>query len=368
MDPLSIIAGVIAITQVIGSSLAVVRTIRQTAEVPDQLLTLNNELVDLGLLLAELGEALKAKNLGSTNLAALQDILERTRPLVDQSRDIIEGCCRQVQRASTKAQPRRLLIGFKQRSKILHQQQKLRGIRIELSLALGTTTLSFLKSSHVLLQELTIQTSSISAKIDQSANSTASPDGTVLEPAKQGPDAEQAGQLAREAEPKLPRAGVDLEVKVSAGLKKCRENCACACHQHRRFRSPSFSDKFVGALLVGYMAALRVKGQCDRPTCEGLAETYVRMTYFFPSWFASRALQVAYRSSLAGPELLLRLPRVVDDGYTTLDLSAWGRAGALADALAAKTVAPTDVSAQSGFTGLHVSQPKLAMASSWPVS
>ena len=74
-------------------------------------------------------------------------------------------------------------------------------------------------------------------------------------------------------------------------VRRCADQCDCACHNHYRFCSPSILERLYGRLSMEYSGVrLFQHDKCDRPTCVGQSST--SLTYCFPLWLIARAVHM----------------------------------------------------------------------------
>ncbi|CAN9449244.1 unnamed protein product [Alternaria alternata] len=334
MDPLSITASIIAILGAVKATTKGISRIRQAVHGVEILLSLNNELVDVTLVLTEIEAACNGNNLPPDNLSAVLEVLSRVKPVVEASRDFIEEGGRIVDEI-TSTKKDKTLYAIRQRKEILRHQECVRKAKVELSVTLNVIMAAYSRKGFVALRRIMTMQEIISEKID-SRPTLSAPIGTsnILPTTASG----KSGNLAFE---------------MSAALATCATHCLCACHKPLLLRTSNVVAKTIGFLFLGLTAVPCFRPRCDVSACPGNAATSLKLTYYFPHWFVSRALRFVYQTSLGGPELIIRLPRIVEDDHTTLHLSAWGNAKSLAEELNHKSLAPTDVSGHSGWTGLH---------------
>ena len=93
----------------------------------------------------------------------------------------------------------------------------------------------------------------------------------------------------------------------------CAVNCACKCHRFRQIAPPRILANAFGYGYVETAGSFFRKTRCDTLLCRARATPRVEVQYRLPQWLASRMI-VMWLSSCPprSPELLLRVPRVVD--------------------------------------------------------
>jgi ankyrin repeat protein len=94
--------------------------------------------------------------------------------------------------------------------------------------------------------------------------------------------------------------------------RKCDPWCSCRCHAHTRLRTPQLLQTIIGQLFVGYAGFPALTGSCDLPdTCNGTAQSFVQLNYYFPPWFLARFVTLSLRiSDFQKPEYSLRMLNV----------------------------------------------------------
>ena len=93
----------------------------------------------------------------------------------------------------------------------------------------------------------------------------------------------------------------------------CTAYCACKCHSFRRIRPPRILSNVLGHGYVETAGSFLRKTQCDTELCKAHAAPRVSVQYRLPQWLASRMIVMWLTSCPpCSPELILRVPRVVD--------------------------------------------------------
>lgn len=95
----------------------------------------------------------------------------------------------------------------------------------------------------------------------------------------------------------------------------CTANCPCKCHHFRGIGSPGVLSNILGHGYVETAGSFFCKSQCDTLICKAQAGSRVSIQYRLPQWLASRMIVMWLTSCPpCPPEILLRVPRVVDSG------------------------------------------------------
>jgi ankyrin repeat protein len=101
-----------------------------------------------------------------------------------------------------------------------------------------------------------------------------------------------------------------VEFSAKATFSRCKLTCDCACHHQKRFSTYHFLKHFVGRVFVGYSGLPMFGNACTDSECRRQSPFYLQITYHFPTWFLSRALQMAVLQDLAGdPKFVMTMRR-----------------------------------------------------------
>ena len=167
------------------------------------------------------------------------------------------------------------------------------------------------------------------------------------------PDGELTGPASGEQSFKSTQ---NVRISIRASQLRCTKSCACLCHCRKTYRSPPVLDRFFGALSIGCTGIPKVTPPCDSTECAQRSSPTVLISFFFPSWFLARALIILGRSTPTnGPEMIIRLPRVVGDNALIFDRCAQNDIRAVRELLQQGLASTSDVRCTTGETLLHVS-------------
>jgi hypothetical protein len=156
---------------------------------------------------------------------------------------------------------------------------------------------------------------------------------------------------------KSPARAEGVGVRVSQYTSTCRPGCICACHAHRRSNTPSFVDRVLGQMFVGYAGLPVISPKCDGPACEKSQVPTVNVEYWFPlgfCWSQIVKLQLGYRPSV-GPQFNLTTFRRVPDTAQCVDFALNGNIEGLKGLFKRGLASPWDVSSTRGYTMVRVS-------------
>ena len=149
-------------------------------------------------------------------------------------------------------------------------------------------------------------------------------------------------------------------VRITATVICANRASNCPCHCHRRGRptkrSPKVLDRFIGTLFIGYLGIPYVNAPCDDSDCAQRSGSDIRLAYIFPAWLLARALVILLKLLPAyGPELNIRIPRVVSNSSRLFSCATSGDVDSMKEMLNRGLASPMDVDALTGNTALMVS-------------
>ncbi|MCJ1401216.1 hypothetical protein MMC11_004428 [Xylographa trunciseda] len=126
---------------------------------------------------------------------------------------------------------------------------------------------------------------------------------------------------------------------VQASKDACVAWCSCKCHERHSLRTAQVITNLLGNLSVTFYGLPLLAKPCDQHSCRRRQTAALRVTYRFPTALVQRVLAMSMSfADLRGPEMKVKLPRMVDwtspiwgpaiDGNTALirDLFARGEA------------------------------------------
>ena len=147
----------------------------------------------------------------------------------------------------------------------------------------------------------------------------------------------------------------NTRISMRASQLRCTKGCSCLCHRRRTYRSPPVLARFFGALSIGCAGIPRVTPPCDIVECAQRSSPTVLISFIFPSWFLARALAILGRlTPMNGPEMMIRVPRVVGDNALIFDRCAQNDICAVRELLRDGLASTSDVRCTTGETPLHV--------------
>lgn len=124
--------------------------------------------------------------------------------------------------------------------------------------------------------------------------------------------------------------------------QKCLSWCNCACHIKGNFSSPRTLSALFGELRVQYNGRSRLPCNCS-------PSSSFSVSYRFPQYLLLRyVLLVVYLNQIAGPEYLLRVPRVLPPSHRLWHYSINGDIMAVQNMYSQGLASPYDVNMKNG--------------------
>ncbi|KAK4452177.1 ankyrin repeat-containing domain protein [Podospora aff. communis PSN243] len=375
MDPLSIVAGAIALAQAAAGMAKAAQLLRGFSKARVEFCDLLNEIATLQGIINDIENALidmsrkddkyisPPINLESTSMRlVLQDLNQTTSELEALAERLVEGS-----KGRDGARLHRISRLQWQREKldVVRLREKVRHTRESLTLCFGALHAS--QSAH-----------HVSATLDIKS---------IAE--------DMADQLRHDIPTHIRRTGKDLENRFSAavrqenelllasisqlfqnkqalsqeGLKeqgrkpsgpgpaicvqaelrqRCELTCKCQCHKKTSIKTPTWLQPVVGAFLVNYNS-LPVLGPrpCNSSFCRAGSGTSITVQYYFPTWLFSLGIHLSSSwSGLAsqGARFHLQAPLVIGAGHPVWSLFDFDVVDELRGMLTNRTVLPNCVS------------------------
>ena len=99
----------------------------------------------------------------------------------------------------------------------------------------------------------------------------------------------------------------------ASSQKYCAAWCSCQCHKRQSLKSAKLVQNVFGSLSVSWSGIPKLVKACDQHACRRRSDPTLSVTYRFPQALVQRVmcLSMSY-ATMCGPELRVRLPRVVD--------------------------------------------------------
>ena len=110
-----------------------------------------------------------------------------------------------------------------------------------------------------------------------------------------------------------------LQIKASRPKRNavyCTNQCRCDCHRIHTLQSPSFLNRLLGKLFIGYSGCpAGLVPPCSDASCGSRLSSYTQVIYVFPSWFCTKVLTLLFETSpLGDPSFTLVVYRGVPTG------------------------------------------------------
>lgn len=130
----------------------------------------------------------------------------------------------------------------------------------------------------------------------------------------------------------------------------CKAWCSCLCHLNGviRIKNP-FSKAVGGSFSLAYSGLPYIRADCNQKSCCSRSQPSVYMTIQFPSWLWQRCVAPSMDCSpLAGPDLNVRMPRVVGFDSKFWRCGPTSDIGAIQKLYPARMTSPMEVSPLGG--------------------
>lgn len=130
--------------------------------------------------------------------------------------------------------------------------------------------------------------------------------------------------------------------------RSCQPWCSCRCHAQTYLNTPTMLNKVFGSLFVGYSGSVISETPCNVKSCSSFSNRpRARATYFFPSWFYSKAIEAAFfRSSFGDLSANISILGVQGRNSQVFKAVAIGDIQQLQDLFFKGLARPTDVDQQ----------------------
>ncbi|UKZ47295.1 hypothetical protein TrVGV298_001513 [Trichoderma virens] len=392
MDPLSITASVIAIVQLtaaVGSGFQRLMSLRGAS---DQLLQVMNEVTDLEALARDMQSILQerdeASSLDSATLATLPGLCQQVTALMQELKDIVQGCLKEEITSTASSLKIKRIAWLRAADKMNTMQARIRAMRLRLSSALASIQSLDMIRVRLVLQNLSLapglqagggnNSDHLSDIARRFENIEGIPEQIrqILEILKPTPPASMSAGLT----PVVPKGRTAAEELVTHHMSKAvnpgtrlavngqtirltfnaystqrlARPCPCRCHTTKAAQTSKLFQKAIGQLFVGYAGQVSHLKECKKCPCVKANDAKVNLTYYFPSWFVSRAVEVIFRSSeLYGPSLSLRTHRVIPDESPLFHFAKLGMIPEIQLLFQDKMASPFDISSKTGRSALH---------------
>ena len=161
----------------------------------------------------------------------------------------------------------------------------------------------------------------------------------------------------RQLEPqKTPSPLVPTDLQdIQASKSACVAWCSCKCHERQSLRTAPIITNVLGHLSVTFYGLPLLAKACDQHSCRRRQSTALSVTYRFPTALVQRVLVMSMSfAELRGPEMKVKLPRMVDWTSPIWGPAIDGNTALVRDLFARGEASPWDMNPIGGSV-LHVS-------------
>ncbi|KAF2259873.1 ankyrin [Lojkania enalia] len=337
MDPYSIIASSLTISETVIQSLRVISSLRKA---PVELRSLVNEVSDFQAVLAEIQAAYLHRV--NYDLRPLERLFTKANSKLLQLKSIAEKCFR------PKGSNRRTSIFYRirwiqEKDTVLQIRRELSEAKLDIIAAWGAANSLDLTRVLLRIESMSIVTTPVlvqsESRLDPTSPSIARAENTpaltyledicpkldvdtMIEEVDSDYDVPSKSSMAQkesQVQSLVTKSGneysnaIGIYLQVSQLRSRVCHNCSCNYHRISQFRTPAHLNKFLGTLFVGYTALPFFSPSCNRRDCRRGDNASLRFRYYFPSWFLMRVFSLmASVSNMNGPELVIKVPRACD--------------------------------------------------------
>ena len=111
---------------------------------------------------------------------------------------------------------------------------------------------------------------------------------------------------------------------LQASRSSCPKWWSCIYHRPGRLNSPRLPNNLFGAISINCSGVPYLSSQCNEKKCKPTSSASTRVTYQFPSWLLERALSFIVVFKLSGPEMQMRVLRVIPSNAAIFRLAIAG--------------------------------------------
>ncbi|KAH6652404.1 ankyrin repeat-containing domain protein [Truncatella angustata] len=335
MDPLSITASSIAVSQLAVVLTKGMRKLVQLRHVPEQVLQLNNELAEINSVFAKVDHLITRSCLGNPDdekllhslLDRLKDPMSQLENLIkllsidhDDEKTNVEFSKRAWLKHGSKAQ--RLLISLRElrvnvndalliisATENVHFRTELRAVAVAAARTEKSRLHEQSKSQRGLaaINDTLLTFAPLMQHIQQTLDDDMEArqhNGRVI---RRNDTCSGPGSLSTQYQ-----QPIEFRTTVQAP-KACAAACPCSCHRMAVLQYPAWAKKLVGQLFVGYSGIpLLNSNACSERSCKSGRRVLVKVSYFFPRWLVSRMIFfMSDSNSYDHGSPMIRIPKVV---------------------------------------------------------
>ncbi|MCJ1386589.1 hypothetical protein MMC17_009715 [Xylographa soralifera] len=346
MDPLSLTLNVAAIAGIVVQAARCIATLKAIQELPAEYRLLLKEIAHIHDVLSDCCTLdIQDPKHGSTSTSMLFVHVQRAGDKLGQLERALQA---DIPGQSRKEELKALWSGIvRGKQSLSRYRDELKDIRLALTTAMGAFTseqLSQFASSFVAgANERGFRRSAV-ARIERSVEDVAHSQGRVLRLLSLltgGIEIEQSSLptyadavsespihhiVGPEMTRKLPHQSIrqgdirkhstlypDKLRDLQPSQNACAAWCSCKCHKGQSWKTAQLISNVFGNLCLTYYGLPMLAEPCNQHACRRRQSPSISVTYRFPQALVQRVLSMSMSfADLRGPELMVKLPRVVD--------------------------------------------------------
>lgn len=353
MDPLSTLASIIALVQLVDGLVGSLKLVGSLHDAPCEAKLLANELSDLQLILQQIAVLADQR---SSVPKSLSDLFNT---LIDRTGKTLYSLDSLLQKSifnGGSGKPGRF-AWLRQSDRIDSHRARLRDNKLSLSLLITSATLSGVwdmtdrldSLEKVVLPQMFLHHQAQLHRLDQVHNKQlieASPRSTPVQTTS------STNTTSLSVTWNSPNAGTYQYLRYRRA-RTCPPACSCVCHKPIKISSSSMVAGLLGMLHVKYRELPALAAMCNERSCHRQLVGSASLTYMFPPWLLHRMVSVTF-SPRFGLHMVLRAPRIVADDAQILRYAAVGDIVGIQKLMSDGLASPGDVGASYGMTALHI--------------
>ncbi|KAK3391138.1 hypothetical protein B0H63DRAFT_132580 [Podospora didyma] len=339
MDPLSVIASVVAISQALGAS---IKTLQGFANASLEFCDMLNEISTLQGWLSQLSSALDGIDQSQMQVSA--EAVDRLETLRSELNDVFIDLNDLASRLSRSHKLLTMKMGGHTpkiskiewqltRGKVVKLRDRAQRCRENLSICLELLELSQQLQQGRLVMEIRdiVQTSTgeldkyLSAILNTTQYQSSSIQSMSARIDTRLADLEAQLSIAVPHRPGAPFISMPSaiptdtsRIHIQASFRQpCGRYCKCQCHGTSTLRTPSWTRSLIGSLVVHYNSGTAILGKssCDVSACRAGGRGSINIYYTFPNWLLGRAISISSDWGCltnVGASLHVLVPRVIE--------------------------------------------------------
>ena len=371
MDPISGVAGIIAVIGAANTTIHSIHRIRSLAKAPKAINGLIDEVEALRRLLTDIQQL--HKPIEAYRLLLLRESSDESSNASPESKSLLSVYLTQA-RIKLAELDELIDKNFKERSGMLGKrpgsvrlawlssERRVNALRNDIHsintsmtacLAMTAVTAQFRLQNYLEATSGTREIVFSPAQTNKDRNGVDNPHDSQLERMGSGIDSNRRRNCLGHPRTSFPS---QLSRDISQHENYCNSCCACCCHKRTRIHMPSVVVNLVGSLYLTYSNGY-THLPCNDESCQRRLQVMLNLTYHFPRWLLSRVIDTYWGSDPIGcPIAALRMPRIRPDTAPIFHLAAAGDIAGMRRMFRLGLASPDDVSHAFGYSVLHVSQ------------